>query len=385
MCEQDSRDLVEESLQVLANMDQEARQVKQETGRPLIGYLCSYTPVELIIAAGCHPVRIFGATGGTSSADRDLQAFTCSFARACWEQLKNGFFNYLDGIVFPYTCDSLRAVAEICRGKKLFDYFYFLNLPTRLDSRDAGRYLYAELQAFRQSLRDFSGQPVTDADVTRATAAVNRIRDLLRVVLDHRGGYPGLTGREALAVAASTFVRDHEKNEALLDRLAGTLQGRAGSPGALLNRARVVLSGSMLDSLEVPDLIEEAGGLVVGDDLCTASRYVQGQVPINDGTDVMVALAERYLHRVPCAAKYPAEQRVRYLLEEAKNRNAAGAVFILQKFCESHAFDYPYIKERLGAAGIPSLLVEVEAGTAAGGQLKTRIGAFIEMIGGASS
>ena len=37
-------------------------------------------------------------------------------------------------------------------------------------------------------------------------------------------------------------------------------------------------------------------------------------------------------------------------------------IFILLKFCDPHAFDYPYIKALLDSAGIPSLLFEVEEG-----------------------
>jgi benzoyl-CoA reductase/2-hydroxyglutaryl-CoA dehydratase subunit BcrC/BadD/HgdB len=36
------------------------RKYKEETGKKIVGYTCSYTPEELIIAAGALPFRSFG-------------------------------------------------------------------------------------------------------------------------------------------------------------------------------------------------------------------------------------------------------------------------------------------------------------------------------------
>jgi benzoyl-CoA reductase/2-hydroxyglutaryl-CoA dehydratase subunit BcrC/BadD/HgdB len=51
------------------------------------------------------------------------------------------------------------------------------------------------------------------------------------------------------------------------------------------------------------------------------------------------------------------------------------------KFCDPHAFDYPYLKEMLDARGIPCLLVELEEQTVSQGQFQTRCEAFLEMLG----
>ena len=55
-------------------------------------------------------------------------------------------------------------------------------------------------------------------------------------------------------------------------------------------------------------------------------------------------------------------------------------IFFYLKFCDPHAFDYPYLKQMLEIQGIPSLLVELEDQIFSGGQLQTRCEAFIEMI-----
>jgi len=55
-------------------------------------------------------------------------------------------------------------------------------------------------------------------------------------------------------------------------------------------------------------------------------------------------------------------------------------IFIMLKFCDPHAFDYPYLRDMLTAEGIPSTLFEIEDQQSAAGQFRTRCEAFIEMI-----
>ena len=63
-----------------------------------------------------------------------------------------------------------------------------------------------------------------------------------------------------------------------------------------------------------------------------------------------------------------------------KGCRADGVIFLLLKFCDPHAFDYPYIKEMLDREKIPSMLLEMEEQTQAGGQLETRLETFIQIL-----
>ena len=95
----------------------------------------------------------------------------------------------------------------------------------------------------------------------------------------------------------------------------------------------------------------------------------------------MAAIAARYLERVVCPAKHRGlTERADNLVRLVREKRAQGVIFFLLKFCDPHAFDYPYLKEALEQAGIPSMVVEVEDRLPADGQLRTRFEAFIEMI-----
>ena len=44
---------------------------------------------------------------------------------------------------------------------------------------------------------------------------------------------------------------------------------------------------------------------------------------------------------------------------QVKESRAEGVIFLYLKFCDPHAFDYPYIKTMLDDQGIPNLLLEI--------------------------
>ena len=93
------------------------------------------------------------------------------------------------------------------------------------------------------------------------------------------------------------------------------------------------------------------------------------------------AIAQRYVERAVCPAKHAGlTNRGENLVRMVRDCQADGVVFMLLKFCDPHAFDYPYIKEMLDREKIPSLLLEMEEQTQAGGQLQTRLETFIQIL-----
>ena len=66
--------------------------------------------------------------------------------------------------------------------------------------------------------------------------------------------------------------------------------------------------------------------------------------------------------------------------EIMKNRIIFGVVFLLLKFCDPHAFDYPYMRDMLEREKIPSLLLEIEDQSQAGGQVQTRLETFVQIL-----
>jgi benzoyl-CoA reductase/2-hydroxyglutaryl-CoA dehydratase subunit BcrC/BadD/HgdB len=179
---------------------------------------------------------------------------------------------------------------------------------------------------------------------------------------------------------------DRERAAALFEEVAAALEMRDADRGEAggglasgVARKRIILSGGVCNQPDVHDFIAEAGGVVVGDDLCTGSRGFSGL--IDENAEPLTAMADRILTRVPCPAKHRGlTDRADHLLDLVRRRRAQGVILFLLKFCDPHAFDVPTLREALDKEGIPSLVLEVEDRLPAEGQLRTRLETFVEMI-----
>jgi bzd-type benzoyl-CoA reductase N subunit len=359
-------------------------------GQQAMGYFCTYVPEEIIHAAGFVPLRIRSDSEPPSRADAHLQSYTCALCRSGLDQILRGDLSFLQGVVFPHTCDTIQALANIWRISFPDLYVETVVQPVQLSSPSTRPYLIAELQRFRHSLERFISQEIADQAITASIRLYNEKRRLLARLYDLRDR---LTAPELFAATGAGFIMPLEEYNPLLAELIELLTeqeknvppslpgkgwGRVNPHKPRFKGPGLILVGAVLDDPAILTIVEELGTRIVGDDLCTGSRYFAQPVEADD--DPIAALADRYLHRLPCPAKYhPDHQPGKYLLKLVNEAKADGVVFVLQKFCDPHAFDYAMIKEKLDAAAVPHLRLEMEH-TPALDQWRTRLQAFLELV-----
>jgi bzd-type benzoyl-CoA reductase N subunit len=359
-------------------------------GHRAMGYFCTYVPEEIIHAAGFVPVRIRSSDQIPSRADAHLQSYTCALCRSGLDQALRGDLSFLQGMVFPHTCDTIQVLADIWRMSFPDLYVETIVQPVHLSSPSTRPYLIAELQRFRLSLEELIGQGISDQAISASAELYDEKRRLLTRLYDLRDR---LTAPELFAATGAGFVMPLEAYNQLLGELVELLaQDGLSIPPSLTGRGRgrvdphqpgskepgLILVGAVLDDPAILIIIEKLGGRIVADDLCTGSRYFAQPVVGND--DPIVALADRYLHRLPCPAKYhPNHQPDEHLLQLVSDTQADGVVFVLQKFCDPHAFDYAIVKKKLDAAAVPHLRLEMEHAPALE-QWRTRLQAFLEVV-----
>src|SRR5450756_1218619 len=132
----------------------------------------------------------------------------------------------------------------------------------------------------------------------------------------------------------------------LLKKLGEIVAQMQNAPGSKMppGTKKLVLTGSICSHPDIYDIIENAQGVVVWDDLCTGARYFEGI--LDEKAPPLEAIAQRYLDRAICPAKHVGlTDRGESLVQMVRKHQADGVVFLLLKFCDPHAFDYPYIKE----------------------------------------
>jgi len=362
------------------------RKLKADAGRKIVGYVCTYAPEEIILAAGAHPLRLFGTTGTIERADAHLQSYCCSLVRGILEEGLKGGTDFLDGMVFPHTCDSIQRLSDLWRMNVPRGFHVDAVLPVKLDTPSARRYMIDVLHRFRTDMERELDCSITEDNLSKAIMLMNENRRLLRRIYELRSDQPELmTGDALYTLVKATMIIDRarcgeilrkvvEKMEAVKTSSAGGTNSPYVSPAK-----RLLMAGGICNHPRIHNMIEAAGGAVVWDDFCTGSRYFDALVAPDK--DPIMAMADRFVQRAVCPAKHAGlRNRAEDLIRTARERKAKGVVFLYLKFCDPHAFDYPYLKEALDREGIPSLLLEVEDPLPAEGQLQTRFEAFLEML-----
>jgi benzoyl-CoA reductase/2-hydroxyglutaryl-CoA dehydratase subunit BcrC/BadD/HgdB len=337
-----------------------------------MGVLCSYVPEEMLDAAGFTPVRVRGTSAPLRHVDAHMQSFTCALCRSALDQALAGDLGGLAGTVFAHTCDAMQALADLWRMNRAETHFMDVVMqPVNLGSRAARAYLVAELRRFRERLGAYADRPIDDEVLRASIGLYDETRRLVQALAIQRGR---LTAPDFFAVldAAQAMPRRlfNPTLATLLEELADTPSGTSGP--------RLFLTGAILDEPQVPELIEELGAQVVGDDLCSGSRHFFGQV--GTGGDPIVDLADYFLRRPPCPTKLnPLHDASRHLLDQVRETQAGGIVFLVEKYCEPHAFERALLRPVLERAGVPCLVLEMEQTPSLEG-LRTRLQAFVEML-----
>ena len=334
-------------------------------------------PQEIIYAADALPVVIFGDLESPKLADAYLPNNTCSFARSCFNLALRGDYDYLDGFVASNSCDNRDKMYDMWRYYTKIPYIHFINTP-HSNTKKAHEFFHEEVVGFKKSLEKAFGNTIPDENLKNTIKIYNENRILLKKVYDLRMRNPPLvSGVEALEITLSGMVSPKEEHNRLLSQFYTEAFKRADPPK---KGVRLLVSGSMMDNTELLRIVEDAGGSVVADDFCTGSRYFWDLID-HDG-DPLRAIARRYLGKVPSPYTLQHEERFKHVVEMAEKYDVEGAIIFVLKFCDSHMFDAPHLIEELKTLGLPVLYLEWEHAMSGIAGLKTRIEAFIEMVGG---
>lgn len=353
--------------------------LKKYSQKPVIGNFCSYTPEEFITAAGAVPFRLFGTREDISLADAHLQSYCCSLVRGGLEDALRGNLNFLDGTVFPHTCDSIQRLSDIWRLNAGFPFHLDVVLPVKVDTESARTYMIDVLKDFRADLESALQVSIPDDALRKTIILYNQLRQTLREIYELRCDNPdAISAADVYSVVKAAMVMDREELMPLLVQLRDDLRRNQVAGPARKNK-RLILSGGICNHPDIYTVLEASGGEVIWDDLCTGTRYFEGDIA--ETGDPVVAIADRYFNRIVCPAKHQnIMARGEGLVRMVKERRASGVIFLFLKFCDPHAFDYPYLKKFLDDAGVPSLLLEVEEQLPSDAQLRTRFETFVDMI-----
>jgi benzoyl-CoA reductase subunit C len=148
-----------------------------------------------------------------------------------------------------------------------------------------------------------------------------------------------------------------------------------------------MIHGTGNDETTFMEIVEKVGAEVVADDLCFGTRPYWYDVQVTD--DPLVGLGASYLNDVRCPRTYrpspgtheeDLENRFGHMYEFARDYNVKGAILYIIRYCDTHAFDAPDLKEYLESKGLSVLVLEEDYPISSTARLKTRVQAFSEML-----
>ncbi len=354
-----------------------AREVAEQ-GRRVAGYMCTYTPEELFHAAGYFPVRILGRnSGGTNQADGHLPAYACGFLRSALDMALAGELDFLKLIVFSHTCDTMQNLADIWRQCVPGVAEVAITTPVVVGTGHAVVYFREEIARARRTLEQEAGR-IPDGRILESIRLYDEHRALMQDLYALKRARPAcLTGRQMMAAVLASFLMPREAHLPLIQGLLAELEAAPAEAGD--DRPKVLVVGNMCQNLDYVTAIEDAGCLVLDEDLCSGSRAFAMEAQDMGGP--LDRLARMYLVNTACPTKHQPGYNVGgALLKKAQAWHVNGVILLLTKFCEPWGFDYPCLKKMFEGAGIATLLVEVESHQPPGEQFRSRIAAFVEML-----
>ena len=354
-----------------------ARGWKARTGGQVVATMCTYTPEEVLIAAGMLPVRVLGAHEPQNVTEPYIFGMFCPFCRDSLAQGLLKRFDYAEGVMLTQSCIQYRQTFNSWRAHvPTVKWDYYLPMPNEVQSPFAKKLHYDEMKKFHAFVETTSGRTISVADLNQAIATINENRRLLRELFEYRKEQnPRVTGLEALYASITAQFVDKEEHNRELKRVMAEVRKRSNDRE---EGVRVMTIGSENDDCGFMAMIESVGCTIVIDDQCSGTRYFWNEARIQD--DPIATIADRYCERPACPTKdYPVHTRFDHVLKLAKDYNARAAIFLQQKFCDPHEGDYPDLKQHLEANGIPTMFLEFDI-TNPLGPFRIRVEAFLETL-----
>jgi len=355
-----------------------------ENDRPRIGFACAYTPLALIHAAGFMPYRILPTGDWPDQAGQMLHDNLCPHVKRILDRAMADDLPDLAGMVFVNSCDAMRRMMDAWKKIRPQDRTLMIDLPATAEPLSVS-FLAGEFRRLAEVLSQWAGYDISADRIKNSMEQydllVSRLRDLHH--MHQRGMLSGGSGRmQALYNAAAT--QPVETMVADLDRLISELTAAQSMDAAV----PVFMFGNILPDSAAFELIESCGARVAGDDFCTGARLFDAcETPAaikKEAEDVSHDLARHVLTRPPCARTFDPAAPLRIagdVVDRALACGAKGVIGHTVKFCDPYLARVPVVREALTAAGLPFLMLEGDCTLRSMEQQRTRIEAFIEMLG----
>lgn len=357
---------------------------KQE-GNRLVGFLCSYTPLEIVDAAGASAVGLCGTSDEViPDAEKVLPANLCPLIKSTYGfaySQKCPFTYFSDLIIGETTCDGKKKMYELLSELKPT---HVLHLPQSRDREYERAGWREECRLLKEHLEQLYGITITDDDLRAAVRLRNRLRAAQLSMFELQAQQPPVMGGVELmsTMFAGTFNFDVDDFTSKVEATVAERQAsyEAGERPIAADAKRILITGCPVGGVinKIGRTIEANGGVVVCMDDCSGERTARMMID-EDADDILGAIAERYLE-INCSVMTPNEGRMENTLAMCEKYHVDGVVENVLTACHTFNVESARMQAAVEDAGIPYMKIETDYSAGDQGQIDTRIAAFIEML-----
>lgn len=359
----------------------------QEEGKKVFGTFCVYVPDELIFAANAIATGLCGGSQfWVPGGEKVLPTNTCPLIKASVGARLDRtcpFFRIADMYIGETTCDGKKKAWEIL-GEDV--PVHVMDLPQMKREKDIKAWA-EEIKELKKVIEEFTGNKVTEESLSESIKLINNKRKALsRLYECRKADKVPISGRDALVISQIAFYDDPARFTQMTNKLCDELEQRIKDGISVVKEGtkRILLTGTPLavPNWKLHNIIETSGAVVVCEEMCTGTRYFENLVDETKTTvdEQIDALADRYMG-INCACFTPNTGRIDDIIRLAKEYKVDGVIDVNLKFCSLYDVEGYTVERALKEAGIPVMGIETDYTDNDAEQLRTRIGAFIEMIG----
>jgi benzoyl-CoA reductase/2-hydroxyglutaryl-CoA dehydratase subunit BcrC/BadD/HgdB len=372
-------DIRDKIITTASTLENEYVKTFRSKGGKVFAGVCTFTPAEVIHAAGALPLRIRGTgSKATDKAEVYYSPTHCSFARHTLNQGLSGHFSFCDGIIFVSSCDHAR---------RLYDNWGYTDSPPSVRymmtvphvGNEQAVIKYAEdLRRLAAFVGEQTGKTVTADSLHSSIKAYNEQRRLIGKLYEMRKRpHPAVKGTTMLYLWQTLTAIPVEEGNAILKELIETVDQ---NPDPMPEGAvRLFLASTHLEDPERMAAVESGRALIVNDTSCFGNGHFSAEV--SEEGDPFLALAQRTLLRPSCPNIVDGfRKRLDNVEALAKEWNCDGIVFDHLQFCtigDAEAYIY---RQEFTKKNIPYISLQHELYGGGAGQVKTRMEAFTEQI-----
>ncbi|MCI9170508.1 MAG: 2-hydroxyacyl-CoA dehydratase [Lawsonibacter sp.] len=375
-------------LDVLRRVFVDLEDVSRSQGMKTVGTYCVMLPSELIWAAGAMPVRLCSGSYTAYTIGDDLvPRDACPLVKSVMgfgEIEVSPLYSNCSLMVIPVTCDCKKKLAGMLERLKPT---VTLHVPSSKE-RDADMEEYVrELYRLIPILEEVTGRQVTPQSLAEAINQKDYAQyEMSRFLTYRQHNPPLLHGTQVMAVMNAFAYMPPLEWAKCMRQLNDELEERLKQKkfAAKANRPRILVTGSpiLYPNLKIPLLIEEMGGMLVGDETCMGERALYDPLTVTDRSfdGMMRALAGRYTRPCTCPTFTENRQRIFRIKQMIKDHQIQGVIYHVLRGCLVYDYEYPVLEEELEKEGIPIIRVESDYNEEDVEQLRIRIEAFIELL-----